>query len=169
MKSIPISLYIRINPLFIPISLYIRINPLTSKTHYQMVTITLSHCHTGNRQPINHNIALLCVISSGVNLPRGNHPVWSVGEPGSINHNLIKMIFLSLEFWEPGSINIYLWEPGSINHNLKKMIFLSLEFWEPGSINIYLWEPGSINHNLKKMIFLSLEFWEPGSISHNLK
>ena len=139
MKSIPISLYIRINPLFIPISLYIRINPLTSKTHYQMVTITLSHCHTGNRQPINHNIALLCVISSGVNLPRGNHPVWSVGEPGSINHNLIKMIFLSLEFWEPGSINIYLWEPGSINHNLKKMIFSGLEFWEPGSIS----------HNLK--------------------
>ena len=139
MKSIPISLYIRINPLFIPISLYIRINPLTSKTHYQMVTITLSHCHTGNRQPINHNIALLCVISSGVNLPRGNHPVWSVGEPGSINHNLIKMIFLSLEFWEPGSINIYLWEPGSINHNLIKMIFSSLEFWEPGSIS----------HNLK--------------------
>ena len=139
MKSIPISLYIRINQLFIPISLYIRINPLTSKTHYQMVTITLSHCHTGNRQPINHNIALLCVISSGVNLPRGNHPVWSVGEPGSINHNLIKMIFLSLEFWEPGSINIYLWEPGSINHNLKKMIFSGLEFWEPGSIS----------HNLK--------------------
>ena len=91
----------------IPLSLYIRINPLRPIIKWSLSI--LSHYHTGNRQPINHNIALLCVISSGVNLPRGNHPVWSVGEPGSINHNLKKMIFLSLEFWEPGSIS----------HNLK--------------------------------------------------